>query len=96
MPSCPASRLTRRSWQQLARLIGERISYFTEKNKISLEDYLRSKGGDYRNTPYLQVYGHAGQPCPVCGTQLRRTVIGGRSSVYCPHCQKLPRTKKTQ
>ncbi|HJC58307.1 MAG TPA: hypothetical protein H9700_13250 [Candidatus Eisenbergiella intestinipullorum] len=43
---------------------------------------------DYRNTPFLQVYGHGGGPCPVCGDTLCRTVIGGKSSVYCPSCQK--------
>ena len=40
------------------------------------------------NTPFLQVYGHGGESCPVCGEILCRTVIGGRSSVHCPVCQK--------
>ncbi len=50
--------------------------------------YLETKGQDYRNTPFLQVYGHDGEACPVCGKILCRTVIGGRSSVYCPGCQR--------
>jgi formamidopyrimidine-DNA glycosylase len=36
----------------------------------------------------LQVYGHAGEPCPNCGETLVRVVISGRSSVYCPNCQE--------
>ncbi|MFR5865734.1 MAG: zinc finger domain-containing protein [Acutalibacteraceae bacterium] len=36
----------------------------------------------------LQVYGKAGEPCPVCGEPLCRKVIGGRGSTYCPHCQR--------
>lgn len=35
----------------------------------------------------LHVYGRQGQVCHRCGQELVRLVIGGRSSVYCPHCQ---------
>lgn len=87
-PARPANELNRGDWERLAALIPERLSYFTEKNIPSPEEYLRGKGQDYRNTPFLQVYGHGGEPCPVCGETLCRTVIGGRSSVYCPACQK--------
>lgn len=52
-----------------------------------MELILESKGQDYRNTPFLQVYGHADDPCPHCGNLLQRTVIGERSSVYCSSCQ---------
>jgi formamidopyrimidine-DNA glycosylase len=33
------------------------------------------------------VYGSVGQPCPRCGTRLRSIVLGGRTSVFCSHCQ---------
>jgi formamidopyrimidine-DNA glycosylase len=35
----------------------------------------------------FSVYGHAGEPCPRCGTLLSRVVIAGRSTVFCKHCQ---------
>ncbi|AKE39454.1 bifunctional DNA-formamidopyrimidine glycosylase/DNA-(apurinic or apyrimidinic site) lyase [Corynebacterium camporealensis] len=35
----------------------------------------------------LNAYGQAGQPCPRCGTEIERIVLGGRSTHYCPHCQ---------
>ena len=50
--------------------------------------YLESRGRGYRNTPLIRIYGHAGEPCPVCGTTLVRSVICGRSSVHCPMCQR--------
>lgn len=87
-PERPADTLTTEEWHRLASVIPERLSFFIEKNKISPEDYLATKGQDYRNTPFLQIYGHGGEPCPICGEMLSRTVIGGRSSVYCPACQK--------
>lgn len=86
-PSLPANRLTEEEWGRLAEKIPECLRYFILKNRITPEDYLEMKGRDYRNTPFLQVYGHAGEPCPDCGAELIRTVIGGRSSVYCPQCQ---------
>lgn len=87
-PARPAESLNEKEWETLAAVIPERISYYIETNKISPEEYLRTKGREYRNTPFLQVYGHAGKPCPKCRETLCRTVIGGRSSVYCPVCQK--------
>ncbi len=87
-PNRPASSISQGEWEILAVIIPERLNYYIEKNHISPEEYLQSKGQDYRNTPFLQVYGHAGEPCPKCGDTLCKSVIGGRSSVYCPNCQK--------
>lgn len=87
-PACLANSLTTKEWLCLAAKIPECLSYFIEINRITPEDYLQTKGQDYRNTSFLQVYGHNGEPCPNCGNTLCRTVIGSRSSVYCPNCQK--------
>ena len=87
-PARPANHITAEVWRRPAAEIPKCLSYFIEKNRIAPEEYLRGKGQDYRNTPFLQVYGHNGELCKSCGTELVRTVIGGRSSVYCPACQK--------
>lgn len=87
-PARPANSLISEEWLRLAAKIPECLSYFIDKNRITPKDYLQTKGQDYRNTPFLQVYGHAGELCRNCGTMLVRTVIGGRSSVYCPKCQE--------
>jgi formamidopyrimidine-DNA glycosylase len=39
----------------------------------------------------LAVYGQAGEPCPRCGTPVRRESFMNRSSYFCPHCQPRPR-----
>lgn len=87
-PRRRADSLTEQEWQLLAAVIPERLAYFIDKNTITPEDYLQSKGRDYRNTPFLQVYGHNGEQCPNCQEYFCRMVIGGRSSVYCPSCQQ--------
>lgn len=75
-------------WERLARVIPERIAWGIEADAMTSEEYLEKRGKDYRNTPFLRVYGHEGEPCPVCGELLCRMRIGGRSSTYCPVCQK--------
>lgn len=45
------------------------------------------RGGDFQN--YFRVYQRTNQPCPVCGTLIKRTVVGQRGTHYCPHCQAL-------
>ncbi len=36
----------------------------------------------------LQVYGRTGRPCPRCGAKIRKIVVGGRSTHFCPNCQR--------
>lgn len=86
-PAKAANSLTAEEWERLSASIPNRLAYFIEKNALTPEEYLESKGQDYRNTPFLQVYGHGGEPCPICGAALCRMTVGGRSSVYCPKCQ---------
>lgn len=87
-PAKRACDLTAVEWKRMAERIPRVMSFFVEKNAISQEDYLQGRGKEYRNTPFLKVYGHAGEPCACCRTSLQKMKIGGRSSVYCPQCQK--------
>ncbi|AEG44815.1 bifunctional DNA-formamidopyrimidine glycosylase/DNA-(apurinic or apyrimidinic site) lyase [Isoptericola variabilis] len=42
----------------------------------------------------LAVYGRAGEPCPRCGTPVRRDSFMNRSSYTCPRCQPRPRNAR--
>lgn len=42
----------------------------------------------------LDAYGRAGEPCRRCGTLMRRESFMGRSSTFCPTCQRPPRTPR--
>ncbi len=44
------------------------------------------KNGNYKD--YLQVFGRQGQPCLVCGTEIKKIRVAGRGTHFCPHCQK--------
>ena len=52
------------------------------------------RGGDFQN--HFRVYQCTGEPCPVCGTPIQRTVIGQRSTHFCPVCQTEPAKHKNQ
>lgn len=88
-PARLACSLTDAELTRLAEMIPETMAYYVEKNKIDPEEYLKTGGRDYQNTPYLQVYGRKGMPCLRCGTELKKERIAGRGSVYCPNCQPL-------
>lgn len=42
----------------------------------------------------LAVYDRAGEPCRRCGTKIRRMVMGGRGTYFCPACQRRPRAPR--
>lgn len=54
----------------------------------SISDYVDADGEEGFFQLQHRVYGREGEPCLVCKTQIKRVVIGGRSSHYCPNCQK--------
>jgi formamidopyrimidine-DNA glycosylase len=54
----------------------------------SISDYVDSEGQEGFFQLKHRVYGREGEPCRKCGTPIKRVVIAGRSSHYCPKCQK--------
>jgi formamidopyrimidine-DNA glycosylase len=54
----------------------------------SVSDYVDSDGEEGFFQLKHRVYGREGEPCLVCKTPIKRIVIAGRSSHYCPQCQK--------
>jgi len=58
------------------------------ENGASISDYRDAKGdaGAFQNS--FRVYGRGGQPCTVCGGKLKAVAVAGRTSTYCPKCQR--------
>lgn len=54
----------------------------------SIRNYVGGSGlqGGFQNE--FKVYGRQGKPCPRCRTPIERTVLAGRSTHFCPRCQK--------
>jgi formamidopyrimidine-DNA glycosylase len=54
----------------------------------SISDYVDSQGRPGWFHLRHRVYGRTGEPCRRCRTPIRRIVLGGRSSHFCPSCQR--------
>jgi formamidopyrimidine-DNA glycosylase len=59
----------------------------------SRRDYRDARGAEGRMQQEFQVYDRAGEPCPRCGAEVVRTVVGGRGTFHCPRCQRAPRAR---
>lgn len=53
----------------------------------SVDDYVRLSGEKGKYVRYHKVYGREGKPCFTCKTLIKRTVLGGRGTYFCPKCQ---------
>lgn len=84
-PAKPMNRISSRRLQRLHAVIVEVL-------EIAVQSACRaySGPGSYNsdeNFP-VAVYGRVGLPCPVCSRPIRRIPQGGRSTYYCPGCQR--------
>ncbi len=59
-----------------------------EREGASISTYVKADGemGDMQNA--VAVFRRTGRACYTCGRPIERIVLGGRSTHYCPHCQK--------
>ena len=54
----------------------------------TLNDFADGEGRSGYFQVSLAVYGREGEACGRCGRAIRRIVMGGRSTFYCPGCQR--------
>jgi len=87
----PADRLRPAEITRMASAITEVLAAAIEAGGSTLDDtqYVDLSGRTgWFQTQHL-VYGRAGEPCLTCGrAEIRRAIVAGRSSAYCPRCQK--------
>jgi len=79
----PAPRLER-----LIAAIREVLQEAIAAGGSTLRDHARVDGEAGGFQQHFSVYGREGEPCEVCGRPVRRIVQGGRSTFFCPHCQR--------
>ncbi len=87
-PSRRAAAITREQLGKLHRAVGEVLREAIALGGSSISDYVDADGDEGFFQLQHRVYGRDGEPCLVCGNTIRRVVLAGRSSHYCPKCQK--------
>jgi formamidopyrimidine-DNA glycosylase len=87
-PRRRASSLTRGQLGTLHGAVQEVLREAIALGGSSISDYLDVDGEEGFFQLQHRVYGREGEPCLVCKTPVKRVVFIGRSSHYCPNCQK--------
>jgi len=87
-PERIANTLSSDEIERLYKEIISTLSEAVEKGGSTIRSYVNSQGQIGMFQLELYVYGRKGQECKVCGHTLERIIVGGRGTVFCPHCQK--------
>jgi formamidopyrimidine-DNA glycosylase len=87
-PRRRASSITRADFAKLLLAIQEVLKEAIAVGGSSISDYVDADGEAGFFQLQHRVYGREGEPCLVCKTPIKRILIAGRSSHYCPKCQK--------
>jgi len=87
-PRRRAGTLTREQFRKLHSSLKRVLNEAIRAGGSSISDYVDADGEEGFFQLRHRVYGREGEPCLVCKTPIKRIVIAGRSSHYCPKCQR--------
>jgi formamidopyrimidine-DNA glycosylase len=87
-PSRRAGRLSREECGRIVRGLQRVLRRSIQTGGSSISDFIAPDGADGAYQDERRVYARAGEPCLDCGTRIRRSVLGQRSTHFCPRCQR--------
>jgi len=90
-PLARAGRLSPVAARRLYRAVRKVLDRAVALQGTSFRDYIDIEGRPGNFLPRLRVYQRTGEPCRRCRRPIRRLIVGGRSTHYCPQCQPRPR-----
>lgn len=85
-PARAAARISEKRMRELFQAIVDVLNESIEAGGSSISDYRNINGEAGTMQTRLQMYGK--KNCPTCGHETKMMKIAGRSSVYCPKCQR--------
>jgi formamidopyrimidine-DNA glycosylase len=95
-PARVGAKLSVKEVETLRRVLQEILNRAIVMRGSSISDFLDANGepGEYQR--HHRAYGREGKPCYRCRTPIRRVIVAGRSSYFCPKCQPAPRQRKSK
>jgi formamidopyrimidine-DNA glycosylase len=87
-PRRSVARISEARWERLSQTIQSVLGAAIEQGGTTLNDFLDGGGNEGYFQVALDVYGREGEPCHRCDGTIRRIVQTGRSTFYCPRCQR--------
>jgi formamidopyrimidine-DNA glycosylase len=90
-PAKLGARMTPSEAERLRRELQEILQKAIVLRGSSISDFVDAEGqpGEYQR--HHRAYGREGKNCYRCGTAIRRVIVAGRSSYFCPKCQRAPK-----
>jgi formamidopyrimidine-DNA glycosylase len=87
-PLRATGRISLPRWQKLHAAIRQVLNEAIALGGTTIDDFRNSDGSSGYFQQMLRVYGRKGEPCGQCQTPIRSQVLAGRSTFFCPRCQK--------
>jgi formamidopyrimidine-DNA glycosylase len=87
-PSTAAARLRLPRWERVHAAVRHTLESALVAGGTTLNDFHSVDGREGEFQVQLDVYGREGEACGRCGRIIRRVVQSGRSTFYCPGCQR--------
>jgi len=87
-PRNQAGKVSKKLYLELTSHIKQTLDHAIKQGGTTLKDFTQSDGKPGYFAQKLQVYGRAGQSCLHCETNLEEIKQAGRTTVFCPQCQK--------
>ena len=87
-PTIEVGRLGQERCRRLVTVIKEVLAEAVATGGTTISDFYGVDGSEGAFARKLQVYGRTEKPCIKCGQTVEKIIIGGRSTFYCPQCQK--------
>jgi formamidopyrimidine-DNA glycosylase len=87
-PLSPAGSMKREDCQRLRDGIVATLEAGLRTGGASMDDYRDARGERGAMQDEFLVHTREGEPCPRCGAEIRRIVVAGRSTYFCPSCQR--------
>ena len=92
-PARIAENLTKKQLLALHRTVRQVLEEAIRFRGSSVSDYVDSEGNRGKFQLRHRVYQRDGKPCFRCKAKIRRVIVAGRSSHFCPRCQPAPRSR---
>ena len=88
-PKTPAGKVSLPRLERLTVAVRDVLNEAVAAGGSTLRDFANAEGGQGYFQHHFDVYGREGQPCPGdCGGVVQRFVQAGRSTFWCPKCQR--------
>lgn len=87
-PDRPVNTISLEEWEKIVSNSRRILKRAIELGGSSISDFLNVDGSEGKFAQELLIYGRDGEKCPVCQTAIQSLKLCGRTSVFCPECQK--------